>query len=223
MATGASIIVLNQDTFDASVDGWTNAASPGHGAPYGTLSHDPALGGQQALKVNNQFAGAVEDFIYAPADMEGNWATTWAYPVRKITFDFYTDAGGAVDYPSALEVYFLHDETGDNYYWRYTIDVTTLSQGWNSIDIAVDGGGWYSPGNPGYGAPQFLVDSWDVDEVGILLTYQNWAGQIYGIDDFTLGYLVPEPSTYAVLAFAFLSLGVTFRKKLSETFKFRRR
>lgn len=222
VAGGATMIILKQDDFNTDLDGWQAKSSPGEGAAYGAISQNPNLAGQAALQITNQFAGAVEDFIYGPSDLGGDWVDFegTGYAVKQVLLDFYaggTTGGGTVDYPSALELYFLTQEGPDEYYWRYTIDVSSLSSGWNELTVAVDGYGWYVPGDPTKTFNDFKIDVYDVDEVGLLLTYQSWAGQVYGIDDFTLGYAVPEPSTYAVLAFAFLSVGFTFRRKLSDT------
>lgn len=205
--------IITQDTWEVTGDlmNWTNKGTDG-GPGYGTLAQ-ATLGGRGALRITR--SGFGEDFVYtAKPGMTGNWT---AMGVRAISFDFYANAGGSTELPAALELYFLHN----TYTWRLTIDVSSLSQGWNNLIVRdlIYEVGWYSPENPSAGASQFYADLADVDEVGIMLTYQTWAGQIYGLDNFTLwdiySYLIPEPQTWAVLAFTFLSLGLILRKEKS--------
>jgi hypothetical protein len=132
--------------------------------------------------------------------------------VEALSVQFWANSGGpgAVDYPASLEFYFLD---GGGTYWVYDIDVTGLSQGWNALwaDISQWSAGlWDDVGGGG----NWLAAIADVDEVGMRIGYQQIDGQEYGIDNFRIHY--PEPGTYAVLAFALMSLGITFRGKIKE-------
>ena len=210
--------IITQDTWEVTGDlmSWANKGTDG-GPGYGTIAQ-ATLDGRGALRITRDGFG--EDFIYtAKPGMTGNWNLSG---VRAISFDFYAAAGGSTYLPSALELYFLHN----TYTWRLTIDVSSLSQGWNNFIIRdlIYEMGWYSPENPTAGASQFYADLSDVDEVGIMLTYQTWAGQIYGLDNFTLwdiySYMIPEPHTWTILACAFLSLGWILRREKSLVYLF---
>lgn len=219
----AAPIVVATDPMDLTQAPWLNAFAPAHaGAGWATLTEpDGSQGGNPSPSLGiNVGAAGVQDYIYTTdADFTGDYST-WmadAYP-NYVTFDFYSplQAGPGVAYPSSLELYFW---TGSgNYDWRYTFTVTGLSQGWNSLLVFLDyGAGWYAPISPMYGETEFFQALQNVTEIGIVLGYHTgFAGQEYGLDNFQLGYVIPEPGTYAALAAAFMSLGIAFRGKLRE-------
>ena len=221
VADGA--VLLLEDTWDAA-ETWSAIDFATETAPAEASLTDPdTVGGQSALGINATTGGAPgDDLIFAnDGAMAGNknWADGTGMPgnlqVTAVYFDFYTDqASGA-----AVSLYFRHDMTADDVYWY--LDITDItSAGWHTdkgggLTTSV---GWYSPSYGGGGSDaQLLLDLADVDQIGILLSYQPNATQNYGIDNFQLqGGRIPEPGTYSMLGFAFLSLGVTFRKRLKD-------
>jgi hypothetical protein len=134
--------------------------------------------------------------------------------VVQVTFDFFTDSNdGLDDYPASLYFYFM---SGTGSLWVFDVASQLNGRGWNDgITVGLGGAGW----NNIIGSETLLSTTLgNVAEMGILLTYEGTlAAQNYGIDNFALHY--PEPGTYAVLAFALLSLGVTFRSKLQTGLK----
>lgn len=137
--------------------------------------------------------------------------------VVGVTFDFYVDgdSGGTTDDgPGSLSLYFMGG--GNNTAWTYNFYEfgfdSALAEGWHSFGITFDASGWL-PANAG--GDSFEDSLTSVTRIGIELISRAGTGvENYRLDNFRLYY--PEPGTYAVLAFALLSLGVTFRGKLRE-------
>lgn len=201
----ANAAVIIDQTWDSGLQSWVNG-----GSTYGTLYNPSA-----SLNVTGGVANVAiqRDYIHNAGafTLGGSW-TNVGQTVGAVWFDFYANANGTNDLPSKLQVYFLSDSTN---YWYY--DIGNLAAGWNSYYANVyASAGWYNVFNRSDAL--FALDLGDIDEVGIVLTYQdNLGGQEYGLDNFMLlDEPVPEPGTYAVLAFAFLSLGVTFRRQLAQ-------
>jgi hypothetical protein len=137
--------------------------------------------------------------------------------VAFITFDFYSDANDGDDYPANLYFYFLTDPGASETIWRINIfDQLDTPGDWNDITISLwnpTGAGWSNP----LGDDTFANTFNNVYEMGVMIQYAGGAGQNYGIDNYAMHN--PEPGTYAVLAFALVSLGVTFRGKLRTGIK----
>jgi hypothetical protein len=226
-----------EDTYDAGFEGWESRNEPARGA-YGTVANtDVDSDGDTDIEVDVATGDITEtDAIYLDSlaggllgsdGSTGNDFTTYGFggaeegdAVGYITFDFWSNADKSVggDYrPAALEFYFVSDLGGGNETeWRINIFGqldTDSDSGWNYMDF------WMYQGNftHQYGALSFAASMADVDQMGILISYTSQNGQEYGIDNFQLHN--PEPGTYAVLAFALVSLGVTFRGKLRSGIK----
>ena len=221
VTTQAAVIVSN--TWDDAGDGLQEwAIDPGHGS----LSRE-SWGGDGFLRIDGPAdpQPTHADFVYSSgvdSGLIGDWSAMGADPgkeVRSIRFDFYADAGGAVDHPTALRLYFQ----GGTDLWYYSLDVESLSSGWNFLYANINaespsnlyGGTWWTEG----AGLNWAADFGSVSEVGLWLAYQSGAGyesQIYGIDNFELHdqIYIPEPGTWLMLGFAFLSMAVTFRKRL---------
>ncbi len=220
----AAVIVSN--TWDYGAEGWNIIADDG-GAAFGTLSDPAVLGGRNALRVTGP--GAPEqydaDFVFS-GGFAGDWTSMGTgsdQTVRSIRFDFYAGAGGAVDHPAGLRLYF---EAAGEHVWYYTFDVESLSSGWNFLyaNLNADspsnlyGGTWWSETRT---ADDWAGDFGSVTDVGLWQAYQSGAGydsQIYGLDHFELHdqIYIPEPGTWLMLGFVFLSMAVIFRKRLEE-------
>lgn len=194
------------------------------GVPYGeTLLIDNTAAGGQAIPPT--------DLIFtSDASMTGDWGALGGSEVRSIRFDFYggTTPLGEHGPPAQLALFFYDGGTG--YLWQYFLSPTI---GWNHFDVnmypgptgtdPLGAGGWVEQlGNNIPAAWNGAFGS--VDEVGIELQWNagfpiaDYDNQIYRIDNFSLDneYLVPEPQTYVLLACVFISLAVTFRKRLNE-------
>ncbi len=150
------------------------------------------------------------------SDLGSDYPSGYGEGIVGITFDFYSDSGAVNPSPAVLAVYFY----GASTYWRYVIYdglFDPLDQGWNTGL----GTGWINGTGAGWqrmsGGADFSTAYASVSEIGIELTYTGVDDETYGIDNFRLHY--PEPGTYAVLGFALLSLGVTFRGKVRDGLK----
>ena len=208
MANAATMV---DDTWNlAGLDGWS--ATDTLGTPGTSLAGGVSLGDQTGLEITGNPGGNFADTEVAT----GDWGATFGSgDVRSIRFDFYA---GQANSPSFLQLFF---STG-TYTWYYQIDVTGIAAGdWNSYAVNLmantDPGGWYSFTRT---PTEFQTDLANATDVGILLSYTvNSTLQTYGLDNFELNdeYLVPEPSTYAALGVALLSLALVFRRRISET------
>ncbi|MFC1497870.1 hypothetical protein ACFLS1_05250 [Verrucomicrobiota bacterium] len=224
--------IIRSDTWDADDEGWTSTDYFGD-APWGTTSWSGNLGGEEALETTRSSGGGLErDFIYATDNVAGNldFGSVDGSSVESVSFDFYADAGGAVNYPAGLSLFFMSDAGGSETIWYYTFDVTEITAGWNDeyqdfefgANMTLGAGWWSETGS------DFAGDLADVDEIGILLEYQpGYDSQVYGIDNFALNdiqlWYIPEPETYVVLAFTLLSLGFIFRRRLVSEFALQRK
>ena len=212
----AVFVPVYTETWDTSVDGWTNNII---GEQYSTgPTWTNVLAGQSGvITMPADTTGDFDmhtDYLSSPSTGLVNFAggvdmTTTAGQTTFLAFDFY-----AQDYAplfNSLKLYF-YSGTGSQY-WFY--DVTDLSANtWQTTTIQMlQGAGWY-------GGSDFAAALADVDEIGWQLTYRANADQLWAFDNFERGYMgaysVPEPGSCAALGCALLSLGVTFRRKLNE-------
>ena len=214
---GAAIITQETWTTVNNNYGWTGLDSPSHaGAPYATLTNTTGYLAIQTVGIPI----IEEDFIFDVGSLGASWSNYTATPVvRAIQFNFMMS--NAV--PDLVALYFTR--TGGNGIWSYEF---TPSMGWQTYGINLDwnlnyDGQWYSD-TVGANRPLFDADLAQVDEIGIILLYNGAVSdQIYGLDNFQLlDEPVPEPETYAVLGFALLSLGITFRRQMGKHFSFAR-
>jgi hypothetical protein len=226
LALSAQGSILAQDTWEGGAEaGWNIQAVPPAPLPIGSIGNPESVGGRNALGIHaSTGAGISEDIVRTTdAAFTGNYLNYGGAGkvVTSVMFDFYSNTGGnPFPYPAALSLYFLYNDGGSAWEWYYDFDVTLLDAGWgtgdNDLSAALSfGAGWYTLN--GQNTPDgFALSLTDVDRIGILVSYQpSQSGQVYGIDDFTLDGVVPEPGTYAMLGFSLLSLGATFRRKLS--------
>ncbi|MDI6774262.1 MAG: hypothetical protein QME60_02540 [Verrucomicrobiota bacterium] len=200
--------------WDIKKEDGTTPAFGTHTEPDSTLSGNPV----PALKIARSSGSGVEnDYVYDSGNLVGNWANMGGSVVQSITFDFYAGAGGAVDHPAGLRLYF---KAGSGNVWYYNFVVTDLVSGWGSsyganINPTTPLTGWWTTGDDSLWQSDFT----NVNEVGIWISYQpNYANQIYGLDNFTLHDTpIPEPETYLVLGAVFLSLAIMFRRNLDAS------
>lgn len=214
LSAGAAVITQDTWTAAGSLDGWNATNVTRNGASFGTLTN---TAGFLSITGGTNTGDLEVDYI---GETGGNLSGNMAYTnVGAIQFSFLADANGTNDLPGGLRVYFI--STSTNIIWYYNI--TSVSAGWNTYSANIGFGSWYN--TDGYNSQSYFDSSLlDVDEVGILLTYQGGVDyESYGIDNFQLlDAPIPEPETYVVLGFALLSLGVTFRRKLRDQLAFLR-
>ncbi|OGV67816.1 MAG: hypothetical protein A2283_22450 [Lentisphaerae bacterium RIFOXYA12_FULL_48_11] len=200
-------------TFAAS--GWANqpGSPPSGGAQAVTTD---SIGPETAVRImfGDQGAGPYDfedEKIYATASAQGGNFLGDFNAVDsdiQVNFSFYAD-----DYTTANNTLamFFYSSTG-NRTWKYSLSGPALIDTWYDYAVPmVWSGGWTSPGA---GQTEFLADLSDVDQLGIwVYRSADLPAQNYWLDDFSFGLLVPEPSTYAMLAFTFLTMALTLRRK----------
>jgi hypothetical protein len=199
------------------------------GAPY-LSGHDGAPApyyipyGGYGITFSNAPAAAEEDlvFIYTTNSLDPDGAgpllpvagQNWGIlGVQSITGSYSNQYAGSVEF---FSVYFLGNSGA-----LWMLDLPT-TEGLHDFEANLLWGNWYDRSGT-YGQTEFLADILTtVTDVGYRLaydaTYSGWA--TFGITDITLndeilGY-IPEPRTYAMLGMALVSLGVTFRRRLSS-------
>ncbi|MDP6631392.1 MAG: hypothetical protein QGH29_10525 [Kiritimatiellia bacterium] len=224
LMAGAGMAATYVEDDWSETEGWTATAYGGHDAA-GTVLDAGIVDGQAALQIDADAADAgLTDRIFTDTDVAtgtGTDLTNYDFgadggnavgAVDFITFEFYANANDGDDLPAALYFYF---ESLAGSLWRLNI-YSQLSNpgGWNDISVSMADAGWV---NILGGEADLETTLLNVDDMGIMLTYEGVANQEYGIDNYRMHY--PEPGTYAVLAFALLSLGVTFRGKLRTSVK----
>jgi hypothetical protein len=206
------------ETFDTGLlDGWT---AIGDASP---AASEASVGGQTAVSI--QFAAQGIPFpdqerVYAQAATTPNFAPNEDYYSQYMTiggqlyaqFQFYSDTY----LPDSLSLFFYSDVSGTGRTWAQNVSVSSL--GWQNYSVLLNWSptAWVPDG--GYGYTEFNQDIMNVDRIGVwVFRNDSMNAQLYGFDNFQLHYVVPEPETYAMLAFALLSLGYTFRRRLSDS------
>jgi len=226
MCSFATAAVIFTETWDTGlIEGWDIDDQPDNdgGAPFGS---DPLVNPSDWLRVigDTNPGGAASDYMFADSGASGgslagnlNYSGT-GLGVQGIGFRFNNPAAA----PAAELVVYFHSDTSERTWFFPSLSIN--AGGWNTYGVnfgdslSVPGGSWFTEG--GDGETQWDADIVDIDYIGIRITYiQGVPGQIYGLDDFyidnqLLVTFVPEPETYAMLGFAILSLGFTFRRKL---------
>jgi hypothetical protein len=211
-AMGASYV---EDTMDADpTDGtWTLVEEPGGGLATGT---EVSVG--DGLGTSTSGAGFTDfDRYRNSTTFTGNWRTgdgNVGIPVVLGTFEFWA-GGGAQVYPTYLS-FFIEDSSNNLWEYSFNSQLTGLTgDAWNPLSFNVNGSGWVGSGST------FDAVLGDVAQYGWIIGYHGVGGvgntETYGFNNLRLHY--PEPGTYAVLGFALLSLGVTFRGKLRTSLK----
>ena len=220
-----AVITGYEHRWTAGLESWQIADYVGGGgSPYGSIAQGSNLG-QPALEITGSSTTNFSPRTDKIFTTDGPLATNTSFSglgASSIWLNFYADAtpgGPGPAAPGALTLYFYSSSSG-GVTWYY--DISSISAGWSmySANVGTTKGSWYSSG----GDTQAEWDNAlaDVDEIGLLLTYQQGYGdEEYGLDDFYLddagsNFLIPEPATFMVLGFTFLSMGVTFRKRYTK-------
>ena len=205
-------VIGTTETWDSGTfadSGWVH--QPGSPPSGGAQSVETAsIGGEQAVQImfgdqgEGPYSFEDEKLYTTGAGFTGDYS----YTNIQVNFRFYAE-----DYttPNNTLAFFFYSSTG-NRAWKLSLSGPALTNTW--YDYAVPmlwAGGWTSPGA---GQAEFLTDIADVDQIGIwVYRSADLPVQRYGLDTFSLGVYVPEPSTYVMLVFTFLTLALTLRRR----------
>lgn len=132
---------------------------------------------------------------------------------QQIKFDFYYDTA-AFGSANGLDVFF-NSSTATGVNWFYNINVSGQpANTWATYTLSfASDDGWTDE----FAGGNFLLDRQNVTEIGFRLTYlESTSDQVYGFDNLTRIRPVPEPETYAAIAFALISLCITFRRQIGD-------
>ncbi len=209
-------VIGTTETWDSGTfadSGWTH--QPGTPFSGGAQTVDTgSIGSETAVRImfGDQGFGPYEfedEKIYATETAQGgNFLGDFSAQNISVNFRFYADDYTTPDSTLAL---FFYSSTG-NRLWTYSLDGPATIDAWYDYDVGMAwAGGWTSPGA---GQTEFMADLADVDQLGIwVFRTADLPAQTYGLDDFGFSLLVPEPSTYALLAFTLLTLALTLRRR----------
>ncbi len=221
----ASAVPIVTESFDADLSGWTMGdVSAGTGVAAGSALWN--AGGYMGIDSGAINGGNVVDFTFdtvGPFPFAGDYTAGGLAVdgVKGISFDFYNPAATMIP---ELSVYLIAN--GRTWYHALTT-VTNTAAGWgtyganlSSDTLNAGTGEWFTLG--GDNLFTWTTDLASVTGIGFRMLYDTTANQTYGFDDISIMdnpyyTMVPEPQTYAMLGFAFLSMGVTFRRKLEAS------
>ncbi len=122
-------------------------------------------------------------------------------PTAIVNFNFIGSSSA-----DQLSLYFYSSD--DNATWYYPLSV---SDGYHSVLIG-NSSGWVSFD----AAPDYSLAIQDVDRIGIYVLNENTGPFVYQLDDFEITFAVPEPETVWMFVAVLVSLGITFRARISE-------
>lgn len=188
-------------TNSPSLSGWTNALP--YGTELATLSN-PSNYLRITFSEQTEGPEFETDTIYADS---GNYVGGYQEGglLLALRFDFYAE-----DVLPLTNMVYLHSAVS-NTTWEYVFTYTNLGT-WVTYEVPFSyDAGWFGPG----GETEFWDDLANIDRIGITIArdWPNTIQQDYGIDNWEYYIIIPEPGTLGVLATAFLSLGVMFRRR----------
>jgi hypothetical protein len=191
----------NKDTFDGPLTWADNSTS---------LSVNQGVGYLELTVVNGSQPGGGAAFTTS-SDFTGSYAGL--PPGTEIQFDFTTFGANG---PSGLSLYF---QTTGGQEWYYSFEGTLpVGPGTMSYSAIINqySTGWFNEVLPlNQQAAAFGSAIGDISQIGIYVTGVTLNGtDIYGLDNFSI--VVPEPETVWMILAVALSLGMTFRGRLSD-------
>lgn len=226
--TVSAVPIVTED-FSGGADGFVLDDQPdgSGGSPYGSSS---AGGGYFDVDSGAANGGNIVDYVYDGGGVFGGdyrstangGGTLAANGIQGISFNFYNPSATAIP---ELNVY-LVAASGRVWYHALTDVDQTGAWGTYGANLSYDSlnagtGNWFTTG--GDDLATWQSDLANISGIGFRMLYDTTANQQYGFDNIIIQddpyiLLVPEPQTYAMLGFALLSLGITFRRKLEDSF-----
>jgi hypothetical protein len=210
-AAHATPVINSPETWsnDGNVEGWEHSGD-------GSYQHQDA---NDYLQISFDAQGAPlpeSSLTFADSDASGGRFVGDYGPYLGnvvMTFRFLAETHA----PSTMQMWFRSDASGAERIWSYNLSGPTTVGVWTwySVPLGTFGPGWTLWSGSGSAQSDFLLDLTGVDWIGLRLVRNgSILAQNYGLDDVKL--MVPEPETIWLMIAALLSLGVTFRGRLSE-------
>ena len=158
----------------------------------------------------------------APEILEDEWAdiimvdaaTLFAGNWRQdmhISFDFFSSN----QTPHDIQLQF---HSTNNNVWGYNLTASVSdTQTWTSLSTPLLFAGAWGP-LPGFDdtEDQFLADLSAIDWIGIYIFRETAGTEHYGIDNFRLHLIVPEPAEFVMLAAVLLAAALGYRRQRKE-------
>jgi hypothetical protein len=136
----------------------------------------------------------------------GNWRTD-----MTLSFDFFASN----QTPHDIQLQF---HSTNNNVWGYNLtSAVTNTQQWTGISTPLAFDSAWGP-LPGFSdtADQFLADLSAIDWIGIYIFRETAGGENYGIDNFRLHLIVPEPAEFAMLAAVLIAAALGYRRQQKD-------
>ncbi len=204
LCIASPVMGVTSNTWDPGdgVDGWTNlnVLDP----PTVVINPDDYL----SIHFTNRepWEAPAEDTIYATNEKNTGDFSAVSMGVR---FNFYVTnvSPDLID----VRVYMKGGTSGLTWYQSFS----HVTEGWAWHTVSFEYPDMWEGGT----SAQFLDDLTNVTAIGIFVGSPSLDAHEYGLDSWMYIY-VPEPGTICMLAAAFLSLGIPFRKRLTSAFHF---
>lgn len=220
-AFATPIISVIQDGENNAFSDWVILGSSFGAIDLGTAGGGVTLGTQTGIEITGTYASG-----NPPVGVYGTSASDFIGDLTQnagISFDFYAGGNGGAEQPFGAYLFFSSDHGGANQsIYSYQIDPPIIDS-WGTYGASFSSSAWlpgsdYDLTSRGSGADLTFENALGaVDYIGLIIEYRDdhTGLQTYGIDNFAL--TVPEPETYLILGMALLSVGMVFRKKITES------
>lgn len=185
---------------DGTLQGWTNLSS----LTPPTVVINPTNYLSVQFSARDPWEDPAEDTIYATDTQNTGDFSTVSMGVR---FEFY--ATNVTPGEGEVRVYMKGGTTGLTWYQSFSHP----SEGWDWHTVSFE----YPERWEGGTSAQFLSDLTNVTGIGIFVSSTSLDAHEYRLDSWMYVY-VPEPGTICMLAAAFMSLGIPFRKRFASAF-----
>jgi hypothetical protein len=204
---------LSTENFNSD-PGWSSSGDGS--AIYQSSGGNPAGGGYLQIQFPDQGAGpampGTEIVDATSGGFVGDFTTFTPFIINGLIaqFDFEQQTVGTP--ASNLSLWWTNG--GDT--WTYSLGSPTAIGTWNNYMAPLYyTGGWQENGTNSTAAA-FLADINNVTGMGISVDRNgSTAAQNFGLDNFQLQLVLPEPESVGLILMALLSLGFTFRGKLN--------
>ncbi len=211
ISPAARAIVLGLHTWDTGPHGWTSefndvtlTRQTSGGNPDGYLNVNfPPTSAPEILE--DEWVDVIR--VDASALFDGDWR-----PDMHVTFDLFSSN----ETPHDIQLQF-HSTNNNVWGYNLTASVTNYQGVWRSLTTSLGFADAWGP-LPGFNdtEDQFLSDLAAIDWIGVYIFRETAGNENYGIDNFRLHLIIPEPAEFAMLAAVLLAAALAYRRRRRE-------